>query len=155
MPGYKTHISGGIILALAALIIARASSAIAVYQIPELLAAALCGALFPDIDTKSMGRRMGIFIAGIGALILIVLGYLQLAIVGMLALCVLSFLPHRGPTHRFEFLIILIALTLGAVFLFFPRMIIRAVWSALFFSIGVFSHLVLDGRLVRVRKRRR
>lgn len=155
MPGYKTHTLGGMLLGLSLLIMLRSLAIVAPYELPELVCALLCGSLFPDIDTRSMGRRFGtlilLLIAGAAA----ALGYLWSMYAVLALLCFALVQPHRGITHRIVPLLLLCVGLVCAVALFRPLYAARTARVILFFGIGVLSHLILDGRLFRVRRRRR
>ena len=151
MPGYKTHTIGGIIIAFAILLYARTLGYILPYQMPELCAAALCGALFPDVDTGSMGRKLTLFVGlGIGAVLAVFRCY-QYALCVLLALFLLTQLPHRGPTHRVFFLLFSSATVLLCVAYSAPALLHRSSWCVAFFLVGALSHLILDGRFLRLR----
>lgn len=155
MPGYKTHILGGMLLGLSLLIVFRAVGVIAPYEIIELLIALLCGSLFPDIDTRSMGRRFGSLIFLLIAFAAAALGYIWSMYAVLAVLCIAVAQPHRGITHR---LLSVILLCVGAAL---AALSLRPVYGArvlrilLFFALGALSHLILDGRLFRFRRRRR
>ena len=149
------HTLGGMLLGLSVLIIVRASGSVAPYELPELLCALLCGSLFPDIDTRSMGRRFTTLIFLLIAFVAAALGYLW----GMYAALALLFFarmqPHRGITHRVVPLLLFSSVALCAVALFRPLYLARFARILALFIIGALSHLILDGRLFRVRRRRR
>lgn len=155
MPGYKTHVLGGILLGLSLLILFRALGIVAPYQLPELFCALLCGSLFPDIDTRSMGRRLATLIFLLLAVVAAALGYLWTlyAILGLL--CFARIQPHRGITHRIFPLVLFCMGTLSAVAVLCPGYLSRGAHVVLFFALGAISHLILDGRLFHIRRRRR
>lgn len=155
MPGYKTHLLGGMLLGLSLLIVFRAVGIIAPREILELVGAVLCGSLFPDIDTRSMGRRFGTLIFLLIAFAAAALGYFWSMCAVLAVLCVALAQPHRGITHRVWSVIFLcIGAALPALF-FRPIYAARFLRILLFFALGAISHLILDGRLFRIRRRRR
>jgi membrane-bound metal-dependent hydrolase YbcI (DUF457 family) len=155
MPGYKTHLLGGILLGISLLVIFRATGSIAASELPELFCALLLGSLFPDIDTRSMGRRFGTLILLLIAASAAALSYLLIAY-GIIAFLVLLIMqPHRGITHRVAPWLLVCAGTVCMIALFSFPCSRRMLHALIFFGVGLFSHLVLDGRLLRIRRRRR
>ena len=102
MPGYKTHISGGLIAGGAALgaVLALGYFKTDIKTGAFLVGISLLGALFPDTDTDSKGQNLFYSILVVIDLYLLATkDYKTAAILGFCAL-----LPalghHRGWTHR-------------------------------------------------------
>ena len=146
MPGYKAHLTGGILFGAGCL---GAVVWFGVYR-PDpqtglaLLVVTLLGALFPDTDTDSKGQNLFY-----GCLVILDLGlmiqgrYQWAAILGFCAM-----LPaighHRGWTHTWwaMLLIPLPIIILPVVFYqISPATILPFYLAAV---LGYFSHLVLD-----------
>jgi hypothetical protein len=146
MPGYKGHLTGGLV-AYGVTLYALQSTAL-VYPTPlatcEWLGFALAGSLFPDIDTKSKGQKY--FYGVLLAIFIALLCSNRIELLAVLA--VVALLPllvnHRGIFHRAWFVMLVplvLALICGMrsglgchVFLF----------DAFFFIVGALSHLLLD-----------
>lgn len=140
MPGYRTHVVGGMCAAVAVMLFCVPAPDVLVGV--ERLCCACLGSLFPDVDIKSKGQRLfylGVFAV---ALYLLLTGNKNgLGIVGILSLVPLV-VRHRGIFHSPLFLLLLIgSIMLGSV----PTSYGVAVWwDALFFGIGAWSHVLLD-----------
>ena len=145
MPGYKTHLVGGLVV--------YAVGLAALYKLTGMhisfLAAlgwffwCILGALFPDIDVKSKGQGF------MYPLILFALLFLlyKNKIIAFTVLSILSLVPlvvnHRGLFHSPIFLIGLAALSAFYASRFFVTTDFYMM-QILFFSLGAISHVVLD-----------
>lgn len=148
MPGYKGHLLGGLFfyaVALALVSLYYISVPIGIHW----LCATLAGALFPDIDTKSKGQYLFYQVFLVLAFTCVFYNKPWHA----LSISLFGFAPllckHRGLFHNFWFLLLV---TLGAAQLlvyFFPEYKFLIITDALFFALGIFSHLWLDMGLAR------
>jgi len=149
MPGYKGHIAGALSATGAAL---GGAWWLGLYrpgpQVMLMLAfLAVLGALFPDVDTSSKGRRLYYSAAAVAdAALIAVKQYKMAAVLGFCAI-----LPavggHRGWTHTWwAGVVVPSAALLGAVtFLDVPWQTLAPYYLA--GVLGYYSHLVLDGTL--------
>jgi len=145
MPGYKTHLVGGLVSFVVTFAIAYSFKQFAV-SFPTALGwffMCLFGALFPDIDVKSKGQG---FIYPI--LLFILLLFLRAGnMVAFTLLSIASLIPlvanHRGLFHNYLFIVgcaVIGALCIGQFF--FSSTLYLA--SVGFFCVGAGSHLFLD-----------
>lgn len=143
MPGYKGHLTGAlglyiIILFLFSLYYFKASDAI------QWLIAILAGSLFPDIDIKSKGQKLfyrAFFCILAGCLFC--KSYVIAGFLGLLSVTPLM-VKHRGLFHRWWFLLIIIIAACQGLICYFPLYQNTILINAVFFFIGVLSHLWLD-----------
>lgn len=159
MPGYKGHIAGAIVvntvyvatirqvrpesLADTAQILSQTQMLFALYVISVL------GGLWPDVDTNSKGQNIFIGLAFIADIALIVTGRIEAAaFLGLLAMTPLLG-KHRGWTHTVLAMVLVPAPLLIVSYLYRPEILHVAflVYGAA--VAGYFSHLLLDGRIVR------
>jgi len=147
MPGYKGHLTGGLVaggLAIGAAVITGRLAHAPVY-LTGLMGFCLMGALFPDVDTDSRGQNLfyAVLIAVEGTLI-----YRHHYRWGAwLGLC--AMLPalghHRGWTHTWWAMLLV-----GTPILFIPGIFFGAGDMAVFlpfyiaFTVGYFTHLAMD-----------
>ncbi len=146
MPGYKTHITGGLIAGGVALgaVLALGYFKTDIKTGAFLVGISLLGALFPDTDTDSKGQNLfyGILVV-IDLYLLATKDYKTAAILGFCAL-----LPalghHRGWTHRWWSMLLVPfpILLLPHLFLQIPLESLLPYYFAA--VIGYFSHLALD-----------
>lgn len=148
MPGYRTHLGGGLVLGGAAL---AGLAAFDLYRTDlrtgsVLMLATVLGALFPDTDTDSKGQNLFYFALAVLDLALIIQGAYQWA--AFLGFCAL--LPavgrHRGWTHTWWAMLIVPApiVLLPALFINAPVQPLMPFYAAV--VLGYLSHLLLDGR---------
>lgn len=145
MPNYKAHLVGGAIAYAIGVLSIKLLKFNPTHQILYYcFATCLLGSLFPDIDTKSKIQKL-VYTALSSLLVaLLLLGRYKLfgatALIALIPLVV----NHRTLFHHPIFLT---ASTFGTIFplsIFFPQYSISALYCALFFLIGCFSHLILD-----------
>lgn len=148
MPGYRTHLVGGAFFGTIALVGAVWFGYLT--QDPLTMAAlmgfCLLGALFPDVDTDSIGQRLfyGVF-AAVDLGLMYHKKFEWAAWLGLFAM-----LPaigaHRGWTHTWwaMFIVPLPILALPYMITQEPVMDIF-VKCYIAFAVGYFSHLLLDG----------
>jgi membrane-bound metal-dependent hydrolase YbcI (DUF457 family) len=146
MPGYKGHITGGVV---AGGLAAGAAFILNHTENPPYLAAimgfGMLGAMFPDSDTDSKGQNLlyTIFVI-IDGVLLYKHAYTLAAWLGFAAM-----LPalghHRGWTHSWLAMVLV-----GSPILIIPAFLFGnnpvAVYMPLYlsFTLGYFSHLLLD-----------
>jgi len=106
--------------------------------------AALAGSLFPDIDIYSKGQRLFLKVL----LLLFLLCLFFRASIPVVILALFSSLPilfpHRGLFHDIFFVATLSVLAAGGLIYMLPHHTEQIVITALFFFVGVLSHLILD-----------
>lgn len=159
MSGYRGHIAGAVVAnsayvagvwALPGDILQRWNISLDDWQLLlGLFVVAVLFALFPDVDTNSVGQNVFFGIAFIAMVALIVTGKFEpAAYLGLLAM-----LPiigkHRGWTHHK-----LAMFLVPAPILIIPYLHNHAIWvtGMLIYGAavsGYFSHLLLDGRIIR------
>lgn len=146
MPGYRTHLTGGVVLGggiLASLVWMKVLQP-DLKQTVAMLSICTLGALFPDADTDSKGQRFfytGLVILDLALMIQEL--YRWAAVLGFCAM-----LPaagqHRGWTHTW-WAMILIPLPLILLPVVFygisPKEVLPYYLAA---EVGYFSHLVMD-----------
>ena len=143
MPGFKSHVLvacalyGTIFLGCTLLAVPFTLSL-------QLLACMVAGALFPDIDIKSKGQQIFYRLL---FMVLAVCFFFQsplvIATIAFLALIPLL-VKHRGLFHNVGFLLALVAFVAYQLLLLFPQYQNQIMLDALFFALGVLSHIVLD-----------
>jgi len=146
MPGYKTHLFGGLLFGGAALFAAVWFGLLVFEPGPTaaLLVIAALAALFPDVDTNSKGQHLFyILLAGADIALMVKEQYRWAAILGFFAM-----LPaignHRGWTHTWW-----AALLVPAPIVALPMAFYAHDWRALlpFYLaavVGYLSHLAFD-----------
>ncbi|GAB6909105.1 Membrane-bound metal-dependent hydrolase [Desulfosarcina cetonica] len=150
MPGYKGHISGSMVaggVTAAAALICGYHFAVTPARVAGLVGFCLLGGLFPDVDTDSKGQNLfySLLIVVDGVLIY----YHQYTWAAWLGLC--AMLPalghHRGWTHTWWAMIVT-----GVPIIVIPIAVLgRGIVADylpfyLAFTVGYFSHLLLDGK---------
>jgi len=155
MPGYRTHVGGGIVIycLLVVLLSSRLFfSTLSFLTAFEWFVCAVLGSLFPDIDTKSKGQLL------LYRFIAIVLLYfvIQRKLVAFVWVSLLAMVPllvrHRGIFHSVWFVITLGFGTALFVASLYPKLQQKLLFDAAFFVAGALSHIFLD-RLVSRFKR--
>lgn len=144
MPGYKSHLAGGIFVYLLGLYFVLTNQSISFATGAEWLLFTLAGALFPDVDIKSKGQKLFYWIAFLLALVLLLHNHTQ-ALIVLAFICIVPILVrHRGIFHRMWFVIFVPLL--GAIFLcsYMPGCSRIIMFDTIFFIIGALSHLWLD-----------
>jgi membrane-bound metal-dependent hydrolase YbcI (DUF457 family) len=147
MPGYKGHLTGGLVtggLAIGAVAM-LGREACNPLQFAALLSFCLLGALFPDTDTDSKGQNLfyAVFVIIDGTLIYRH-EYQLAAWLGLFAM-----LPalghHRGWTHSWLAMVLV-----GSPIVILPAIVLGTSQIEPFlllyisFTLGYFSHLLLD-----------
>lgn len=159
MSGYKGHITGAIVANAAYVgavkllpgeMLERWDISLQDWQLlVGLFVVAILFALFPDVDTNSMGQNIFFGIAFIAMIILIVSGKFEpAAYLGLLAMTPIIG-KHRGWTHHK-----LAMFLVPSPILIVPYLHSHEVWTVglLIYGaavVGYFSHLLLDGLIVR------
>lgn len=143
MPHYKAHLVGGLGafgLVYYGIFLGNASPDISL----EWLSCALIGAMFPDIDTQSKGRKMYyVFLSILGLFFFFKADMYALSCISFLML-IPPFLTHRGMTHSFIFIVLLSLCVVYYAQIHFPIYCTLIASDALFFAAGAGSHILLD-----------
>ena len=143
MPGYKGHLLGGLFFYAVALAL-LSMYYISVPTGAQWLCATLAGSLFPDIDTKSKGQYLFYQVIILLALICALYNKPWHAV----SISVCAFMPllckHRGLFHNFWFLLAVTLVGTQLLIRAFPEHTFLITSNALFFALGIFSHLWLD-----------
>lgn len=109
------------------------------------LGAMLLGALFPDVDTASKGRRLLLMVlVGVAFLLYVWHFYAAASLVGAAGMTLVIGARHRGLFHNFYFLSMLAGGAVVAGRYWFPQYSFLLVTGGGFFIYGCWSHLVLD-----------
>lgn len=155
MPGYRAHLIGGLVAFSGAYLLTQSATNTDLMLVLQLLGWCLLGSLFPDIDTKSMGRLVWFRILGVMAIVGLIAN--QWAVVGFSGiLWLLSLLAnHRGLFHRFWFILLLALFGMIITDVVVPEYLFYMQYAILFFVIGAFSHILLDGVVTNLKRMRR
>lgn len=147
MANYRGHLFGGIVayaLPVAAGVPALLGRGLTPQNLVVWLLCSVAGALFPDIDIHSQGRKLwyrGLLIAACG----IIFTEKWFLTTPLVALAIFPrCLTHRGLTHRWWFLLLAPLATAYSIGHFYPHLHSIAFSGALFFIFGAISHLILD-----------
>jgi membrane-bound metal-dependent hydrolase YbcI (DUF457 family) len=143
MPGYRGHSVGGL-LAFGALRFALDSLNPTLLTSFEWLSCALLGALFPDIDIKSRGQNIFYLALAVGYGIALMAGKLAWSPFFVAAALFPMLMRHRGLSHNIWFAVAISCCVGIGLTIAFPTHTQAAWFDALFFGVGVISHLVLD-----------
>lgn len=146
MPGYRGHILAGSLFYFLIVWAFKLTT-----KTPALLITwficTLAGALFPDIDTKSKGQKIFYFLFAIFVASSIFTKQYSLGAWASLV----SFTPlltnHRGLFHSTLFLAVLIFSLTYSLTILFPVYKAIIIPCAVFFALGVATHLLFDFRL--------
>lgn len=143
MSMYRGHLVGGLIAYLLVIAVFSIWQNRFEHDLGGLIAT-LAGSLFPDIDVRSTGQSLFLKVL---FLVIVLCLFLQ-ASVPLMLLLIFSLLPlifpHRGLFHDLFFILALTAVFAGSLIYMMPSSSRTIVTMALFFFIGVLSHLVLD-----------
>jgi len=159
MSGYKGHIVGAIVVNSALIaavklmpgtILERWNSSLADWQLTAgLFVVAVLFGLFPDIDTNSKGQDIFFGLAFMVEIVLVLTGKFEpAAYLGLMAMTPIVG-KHRGWTHSK-----LAMLLVPSPVIIIPYLHNHHVWTlgALIYAAavaGYFSHLLLDGLIIR------
>lgn len=152
MPNYKGHVAGGVVTFFA-LVLGTGKHHTHVLTLAQWFVFTILGALFPDVDVKSKGRKIFFRL-----LILALLYYLFLrdfqtcgliVAMGLLPLCV----RHRGVFHNAWFILLCTVIPIVYAQLYYTPYSRLITWDAIFFGCGALSHLILDFGPVKFFKR--
>lgn len=154
MAGYKGHLVGGLMAYGITLYVVRLYCQPTPLMQLEWLVLALIGALFPDIDVKSKGQKLSYLLIGLLCVWLLLNGYYQAVTILALMALLPMMVRHRGIFHNIWFVLVLAAATVVICSRYTPITCYMACMDALFFMVGVISHLWLDRgwrRLLKIR----
>ena len=153
MPGYKTHLIGGAVVAVP-MICMLLSYAQSVTVVATWFVFALAGSLFPDVDTKSKGQKWFYRLVLVLLLALLFQNKFRLFVTLALFAAIPLVVNHRGLFHRLWF-VVLLPLAVTIIFSWYlPHYSHDATIAMIFFIAGTISHLILDfglGRTFRLR----
>lgn len=142
MPGYRGHLIGG--ACAFALVLLCVTKPYTLLNAGEWLCFALLGSLFPDVDVKSKGQMLFYRAVVVCALFFAIQKWWQaLGILGALALFP-QLCNHRGVFHEPWFLLAVPSAAVISIHCCAPQYVSVAVWDAVFFAAGAFSHIFLD-----------
>lgn len=143
MPNYKGHVGGGII-AYGITMVALYHMNPSVLTAVEWLLCAVAGALFPDIDIWSKGRKYFYYIATVIVGWAIMHKHFELLSAMSVFVIFPNLIRHRGITHQLWFIIAFPLLVWVGIHAYFPHMSPNAWFDMIFFVMGAISHLLLD-----------
>jgi hypothetical protein len=148
MSSYKGHLFGGVFIYM--MIVVGAAfytmmSKVSFAQLIEWLLCTLAGALFPDLDIKSIGQKW--FYRALACASIVLLIYEKQQAFTIVSLCGLVplLVNHRGILHRSWFILSVASIYMIVIAHVAPSYIEAAFVDACFFVLGAFSHLWLDG----------
>lgn len=149
MSNYKGHLVGGGAFFLICLLGLASIPALAVHNIILNALCCLTGALFPDLDTISKGRKYYLKLLPLVLILLVLLNQIYAAGVMVLFTLIALKARHRGIFHRPWFIFISGFLFVGllSITLHLNNNALAICW--IFFIMGAFSHLVFDYGLQR------
>jgi membrane-bound metal-dependent hydrolase YbcI (DUF457 family) len=159
MPGYKGHTVGAIVTNVAYVGAVQVVHPAALTDTAQLLTRwqmlvglfviAILFGLWPDIDTNSKGQNIFFGLAFVADIALIVTGRIEAAaFLGLLAMTPIVG-KHRGWTHTVLAMILVPSPIIIVPYLYRPEILHVAVLVYGAAVIGYFSHLLLDGKIVR------
>jgi len=152
MPGYRGHLIGGGLVYYGTVYFLMQGYSPDLFTLAQGLIFCLIGALFPDIDIKSMGQKY--FFIMLAIVLLFCLIYQKSA--WFIALTFLSIIPllarHRGFFHSLFFISALSFFLIVCALKFNLAKAPFAVSNALFFMIGAWSHILLDRFFTQIKK---
>lgn len=144
MPGYKTHLIGGLGAFFVTTMIINSIVILTPKEQLFYLVCSLIGSIFPDIDIRSKMQRL-FFIVVTGALTC-TLWMNKTSLFLILSACVLlvNIIRHRTITHQLSFLTIMpLFFALGGIYVYrLPFNLMMR--SCFFFITGCLSHIILD-----------
>lgn len=146
MAGWKTHAAAGALTGGLGLVVAHqfGKAPSDPLHLLGLGATAVLFALFPDVDTDSIGRRVFYSLAAFADVVLIVNKQIQLAaIFGLLAMLP-AVSAHRGWTHTWWAGLVAPLPVLALPMLFFKLSQAQVLPFYIAATVGYFSHLALD-----------
>lgn len=155
MPGHKGHIVGG-----AATFVALHYAFKAIFPVPFIpqkiatnFLLCLLGALFPDVDTKSVGQRIFYFLFAFMVIATIISqNWMVLSVISLLGPLPLL-VHHRGLFHK-PWFIICVPLIVPVLTTFAQQHVVTLSLETYgFFVAGALSHLILDFGLIRFFKK--
>jgi LexA-binding, inner membrane-associated putative hydrolase len=157
MSSYKGHLLGGCAVYLCIIMSAALCSVIeteSLFRWMRWLCCTLIGALFPDLDTKSIGQKWFYRALLVASIMLIVYDQQKIFTIVSLGSLIPLLVNHRGLLHRWWFILGVAGVYVVAVTSLAPVQSDIALYDACFFLAGAASHLWLDGGfrlLLRVR----
>jgi hypothetical protein len=159
MSGYRGHIAGGIVVNTAYIaaiyifanhVITKAGIRLEDWQLlVGLYVLAVLFALWPDVDTNSIGQNIFFGIAFIADILLIATGRFEAAAyLGLLAMTPIVG-KHRGWTHSRIAMVLVPAPIVIVPYLHSPKLLPLCLLLYGAAVAGYFSHLLLDGLIIK------
>ena len=150
MPGYQTHLLGGVWSFFLTLPIVYFFGIPDVVTLIEWCMCAMAGSMFPDIDIKSKGQPYFYYAIAFSFVLLILHGWHE-----VVSWCsVIAFLPlfvkHRGIFHKTWFVVSAPLILFYILYTTFPNSIKDIFPHFLFFITGALSHIFLDYKCVKL-----
>lgn len=142
MPGYKTHVLGGLVsFSFVAAVYQQTGYPITIHPAPFAIGfiLSMIGSIFPDIDTASVMQRLFYSAMAITLLIGLVTRHIHFFIAGGLLCIGIAFLRHRTITHNPLFLILIPLVPAAYVT---DQDAAKLLYT--FFTCSTLSHLALD-----------
>lgn len=150
MPGYKSHITAGVIFYLLIIMGLYQYARPSFFSLVEWMLFILAGSLFPDIDVKSKGQNFFYLLLFIAFGVLLAYG----CMITVAILAPISLIPmlvrHRGLFHNFWFVVLFPSCVALAISYCIPQCAHAIFIDGFFFIIGAVSHLFLDRGLRRM-----
>ncbi len=146
MPGYRTHLGGGVLAYSGALLVVCSYFICkpTLFKALEWFFCTVLGSLFPDIDTKSKGQILFYQIVTLCLLLLLwkrkFVLFIWLALVAMVPVLA----NHRGIFHKPLFVIFVPFTSAALLAQWYPAAQKMLLFDALFFSAGALSHIFFD-----------
>ncbi len=149
MPNYKCHFLGGCVIYGIIFLIISLNYKACIFSFDQSIlffVATFLGSLFPDIDTRSKGRKIFyVFLPGIIILSFALKNFkMMLSVASFSAL--MHIVKHRGIFHTIWFNLMFVFLCCSGLINLVPYYKNNIILCGAFFLLGVFSHLFLDFR---------
>lgn len=147
MPGFRGHLIGALTLFfsfVAVIVHFKLFPEISTMQLTEWGISLCAGALFPDVDTKSRGQQFFyLVLAIVMGVSLMRQRYVTVAICGIVGLLPIL-VRHRTIFHNAKFVTAIVVFAAIAATVGYPSYASIIATNAVFFWVGIVSHLILD-----------
>lgn len=146
MPGYRTHMGGGVLAYIGLIILV---STYFVYRPSFFLAlewffCCVAGSLFPDIDIKSKGQLIFYRVMAICLVYFLWKGKMAAFVWASLLSMVPLLVRHRGLFHKIWFVGFVAFVSVLALSHWYPAYQKMLIIDACFFFAGAVSHILFD-----------
>lgn len=144
MPGYRKHLLFGtvVFVALASILY---SSHCSLEIMSEWFVCTMAGALFPDVDIKSKGQKYFYRLLFVSIGILFLMSHYSVVVMLVLFSMFPLLVRHRGIFHDPLFIGFCVLVVWYIVSIYYPLMTRPLGYNLLFFLMGAYSHIILDG----------